>query len=168
MREFWVWGAPQSIGIEIGVDLLVPIDVDELVKDVSAGTDYTLSILEDGSTIVDGYINDPEDYQGHFACGCESLGLETGVNSKTISSVVDLDDTVIDAPEWEKVLRDLKERLEKEPSLQGKHEIIVNYVFPPRGKKRKRMVSSSTEVTEEVDEEQEGGRESSDESELSN
>ena len=122
MREFWVWGAPQSIGIEIGVDLLVPIDVDELVKDVSAGTDYTLSILEDGSAIVDGYINDPEDYQGHFACGCESLGLETGVNSKTISSVVDLDDTVIDAPEWEKVFAGV----ESPPGSGQMHSLLID------------------------------------------
>ena len=49
MRELWVWGAPQSIGIKIDDnDYFVPVDVDELVRKFSAGTNYTLFIWKMG------------------------------------------------------------------------------------------------------------------------
>lgn len=60
----YAWGAPESIGEDIPQDFLVPQDVDELVVDVSAGTDYTLLILADGSVRVGGNIFLPEEYQG--------------------------------------------------------------------------------------------------------
>ena len=62
--KMYAWGAPESIGEDIPQDFLVPQDVDELVVDVSAGTDYTLLILADGSVRVGGNIFLPEEYQG--------------------------------------------------------------------------------------------------------
>jgi len=55
---------------------------------VSAGSDYNIFILSDGSAAVTGYIARPEDYQGHFACGCQDL--VDGVNSRIIDTVFDL------------------------------------------------------------------------------
>lgn len=100
-RPLWVWGAPQSIGEDFD-DFLIPEDVDELVIDISAGTDYTLFILSDGSAAVAGNIPEPNDYQGHFACGCQEL--ELGVNSiLPILEVINLDGDIVDAPVWKKV-----------------------------------------------------------------
>ena len=42
------WGAVESIGEELNVDILTPEEADELVIDASAGTDYSLLILADG------------------------------------------------------------------------------------------------------------------------
>ena len=76
--------------------------------------------MEDGSTIVDGYINNPEEYQDHRACGY--VGLETGINSKQISAVVDLDNLVIDAPEWKKVFASVK----RSPGSGQMHSVLID------------------------------------------
>ena len=100
--RLWVWGATQSIGEESD-GLLVPADVNELVFDVSAGTDYTLFIFTDGSAAAAGNIERPEEYQGHFACGCQNLSL--GVNSIiTIANVVNSNGDEVTAPKFRKVI----------------------------------------------------------------
>jgi hypothetical protein len=100
--RMFAWGAPESIGEDLPIDILAPLDVDELVLDVSAGSDYTLVILVDGSARVGGNIISPEDYQGHFGCGCE---VESGPNSLVpIVEVEDLNGDLIPAPEFMKVV----------------------------------------------------------------
>ena len=94
-------GAVTSIGEEMS-DLLIPTDVDELVVDVSAGTDYTLFLLSDQTAAAAGYIADPLQYQGHFSCGCQELSL--GANSVIqINNVLDLNGDLEEAPLWSNV-----------------------------------------------------------------
>ncbi|KAL7541049.1 hypothetical protein ACHAXR_011428 [Thalassiosira sp. AJA248-18] len=100
-REVWAWGAPQSIGEDFD-DFLIPENLDELILDASAGTDYTLFILSDGSAAVAGNIPEPDDYQGHFACGCQTL--MQGANSiLPIADVVNLNGDIESSPEWKAV-----------------------------------------------------------------
>lgn len=97
-----MWGEPYSIGEDIDDDLLVPADAQEIVMDVSVGTDYTLIVLSDGSAIVAGYIAEPDEYQGHFACGCTELS--PGLNPQIdILEVRDLNQDLVSAPEFKKV-----------------------------------------------------------------
>jgi len=100
-RELWVWGASQSIGGNPDDDLLDPQEVEEIVIDVSAGTDYTLFIFNDGSAAAGGYIDKPIQYQGHFACGCQELDF--GVSIQPIDYIVDSDGDEREAPEFKKV-----------------------------------------------------------------
>ena len=101
-RDIYAWGAPESFGEE-GPDVLVPQDVEELVLDVSAGSDYTLLILADGSAAVGGNIVDPDEYQGHFGCGCAVL---EGPNPLVpIVEVIDLNGDLVPAPSvWSKLV----------------------------------------------------------------
>lgn len=101
-RDIYAWGAPESFGEE-GPDVLLPQDVEELVLDASAGSDYTLLILADGSAAVGGNIVDPDEYQGHFGCGCAVL---EGPNPLVpIVEVIDLNGDLIPAPPvWSKLV----------------------------------------------------------------
>ena len=81
-------------------DALVPIEVD--ILDKSVGANYTLLILSNRTAAVTGYIQGTEDYQGHFACGCQE---KIGVNSIIqIVEVIDSNGGARAAPEWNKVV----------------------------------------------------------------
>ena len=100
LKELLTWGASQSIGYgDIG-NILFPLDVEELVRDTSAGSNYTLLILNNRSAAVAGYIGNFNSYEGHFGVGGE--GLNQGVNEpQLILNVINLGGSVVAAPQFE-------------------------------------------------------------------
>lgn len=78
------------------------MDINERVFDASAGSYYTLIILSDRSAAVAGYIENLDEYQGHF--GLERQGLRVGVNQeRTITNVENSMGQRVPAPEFMKV-----------------------------------------------------------------
>lgn len=93
------WGAVESIGEELNVDILTPEEADELVIDASAGTDYSLLILADGRAAAGGVISSIVDYTGHF--GIDTGDLAVGlVELLIITTVVNLDGDEVPAPDF--------------------------------------------------------------------
>jgi len=94
----YTWGAPQSAGLDTSLDLLVPVDIQELVFNVSAGTNYTLVILSNRFAAVSGYIESLNAYEGHF--GVET-NVTTGVNTlQRILSVANVAGLTVSAPQF--------------------------------------------------------------------
>ena len=115
------WGASQSIGYgDIG-NILFPLDVEELVRDASAGSNYTLLIMNNRSASVVGYIGNFNSYEGHFGVGGE--GLNQGVNEpRLILNVINLGGSVVIAPQFEQVIAGVEET-----EGQGKmHSIFID------------------------------------------
>ncbi|KAL7540809.1 hypothetical protein ACHAXR_010397 [Thalassiosira sp. AJA248-18] len=97
-------GAPESVGNEdLPSDADQPTDLNELVFDASAGSDYTLVILNDRTAAVAGYIEDSATYEGHF--GIKGTDLTPGVNVlQRIEKVINSDGVTVDAPEFKQVV----------------------------------------------------------------
>lgn len=95
-------GSRPSVG-ETGNDVESPLALNLNVYDASAGSDYTIFVLDDRSASVAGIINNVlNGYKGHFAI--DRNNLSDGVNARqTITEVVDLGGNLIPAPKFWKV-----------------------------------------------------------------
>ncbi|KAL3826438.1 hypothetical protein ACHAXA_011247 [Cyclostephanos tholiformis] len=100
--RLWVWGSSEGIGDEVGVNILVPEDSEEIVLDASAGTSYTLFILSDRSVRVGGFA-DPDKYQGHFGLGDAGIDIRA-FSLLPILEVEDLSGDLMAAPEFQVVV----------------------------------------------------------------
>ena len=101
-ESLWFSGAPSSIGFASADDRVSPFDLEELVYDASAGTDYSILILSDRSAAVAGSIDDINSYRGHF--GVNRNDLVNGVNElQRIPNVIDIDGSTVTAPDFHKV-----------------------------------------------------------------
>ena len=96
------WGARQSIGlVNPSGDIVVPNNTEELVRDASAGLNYTLVILNNGAAAVAGYIE--SSYDGHF--GVEPPILSQGVFPlRTIPLVENMIGLRMTAPQFKVVV----------------------------------------------------------------
>jgi len=91
--------------VEQPEEFLLPVDIEELVFDASAGSDYTLVILSNRSAFVAGNIS-LNAYEGHF--GVARGDLKNGVNTLIpITNVAIIDGDVSDilpAPQFRSVI----------------------------------------------------------------
>lgn len=96
----YYWGAPKSVGESSPEDVTSPLSADMMVVDVSAGSRYSIRVLEDGTAHVGGFIasKDADDYHGHF--GIKGGDLQEGENPfQPIPSIYDTaNDAIVDAP----------------------------------------------------------------------
>ena len=101
--DLWFWGARSSIGYDGNTDVEQPTDIEERVYDASAGSEYTLVILNDQSPAVAGQIDSLDSgYRGHF--GISRDDLQNGVNElQRIPTFVNLDGETFNAPQMFKV-----------------------------------------------------------------
>ena len=103
----FIFGSSESVGNPEIFDYEVPFDIGEDVLFASAGTQYTLVILDDESAAVAGYIDNIIDYSGYF--GLPPQDLLEGSNELTIiDSIVNLDDELRSAPRFKRVYAGVK------------------------------------------------------------
>jgi alpha-tubulin suppressor-like RCC1 family protein len=99
--NFFFWGAPESLGQRSSEDVTKPLYVDENSVQASAGSRYTLIVLQDGAVLSGGFIESKDSYHGWLGLGGIVV---TGENDfKQISNVYDLDNAIADAPEFDQV-----------------------------------------------------------------
>jgi alpha-tubulin suppressor-like RCC1 family protein len=96
---FCFWGASESLGQGNEEDVTRPLYVEEAAVHASAGSRYTLIILQDGSALAGGFVESKDDYQGQFGLGGIVIG---GSNDfKVISNVYGRNGTISDAPDFD-------------------------------------------------------------------
>ena len=101
-EPLFIFGSSESVGNTEIFDYEVPFDVEEDVIFASAGSGYTLIILDDEKAAVAGYINNLIDYSGYF--GLPQQDLFEGSNElAVIGSVVNLDGNLRSAPNFRRV-----------------------------------------------------------------
>ena len=103
---FWFWGGPEAVGQESTVDVTAPIDVGGDVVHSSAGSKYSIIVLENGQALAAGYVNDLDEYTGHLGVDPESV--KQGVNPfKPVLKVYDpragAASKLVDAPRFRQV-----------------------------------------------------------------
>ena len=104
----FIFGNSESVG-NTDADYDVPFDVGEDVIYASAGSGYTLVILDDESAAVAGFIDNIDDYSGYF--GLPEQDLSEGSNELAIiDSVVNLDGDTRSAPRFRRVQAGVKTR----------------------------------------------------------
>lgn len=102
--ELYYWGAPESSGQTTSGEVTSPLSGDKVVLDLSAGSQYSLVLLEDGTVQSAGYIESMDDYHGHL--GLKEGDIAEGSNPfQTVSSVFDQEnDAILDAPSFTRVI----------------------------------------------------------------
>ncbi|KAL9183274.1 hypothetical protein ACHAXT_005061 [Thalassiosira profunda] len=99
-RELYGWGASQSLGEDLSYNLLLPTDVVELVRGSSAGYNYSLVVLNNGTAAAAGYVQSTNAYQGHLGLP----GVTSGTNElRSILNVV-VDGDSAEAPRFKLVV----------------------------------------------------------------
>ena len=98
----FVFGSSESVGNPESFDYEVPFNVEEDVIYASAGSEYTLVILDDESAAVAGFIDNILDYTGYFGVPIDDL-VEGSNKLQTIESVVNLDGDLRSAPNFRRV-----------------------------------------------------------------
>ncbi|KAL9190639.1 hypothetical protein ACHAXT_000345 [Thalassiosira profunda] len=98
-NNFFLWGCPEAVG-QVNNDVLNPLFVDEDAVHASAGTEYSLIVLSDGTAMASGVVASLDLYSGHL--GVSSL-FEGANEFQPILNVVD-GDTTTAAPKFDKVL----------------------------------------------------------------
>ena len=103
----FIFGSSESVGNTGTSDYDVPFDVGEDVIYASAGSGYTLVILDDESVAVAGFIDNIDNYSGYF--GLPQQDLFEGSNElATIDSVVNIDGKTRSAPKFRRVQAGVK------------------------------------------------------------
>jgi len=103
----FVFGNSEAVGNTENFDYLVPFDVEEDVIYASAGSGYTIVLLDDESAAVAGYIDNLDDYSGYFGLPQEDL-FQGSNELKAIDSVVNIDGDLITAPRFKRVYAGVK------------------------------------------------------------
>ncbi|KAL7536848.1 hypothetical protein ACHAXR_013193, partial [Thalassiosira sp. AJA248-18] len=78
-NDMWFWGAPEAIGQKANEDVLIPLLSGPGVVHASAGSMYSIIILQDGSALSSGYIESMDDYSGHL--GRDPTRVDGGMNA---------------------------------------------------------------------------------------
>jgi len=96
--EMYYWGSSGSIG-EASDEILSPLSSGTQVVDLSAGPEYSLTVLADGSAQSAGFVESLDTYHGHLGIPQDQV---TGLNAfQPITSVFDAEtDSIIDAPSF--------------------------------------------------------------------
>lgn len=89
----FVSGDPAAVGEELDGVLLVPSDANEVVIDASAGTGYTLIVLNDGLAAAGGIVSDT--YEGHMGL---SDAVEGVIELRPITTYTDLNGNELTEP----------------------------------------------------------------------
>ena len=101
---FWFWGGPEAVGQESNVDVTTPIEVGSDIIHSSAGSKYSIIVLESGQALTAGYIDDLDEYSGHL--GVDPGAVKQGVNPfQPVLQVYDPRTVkkLVDAPRFRKV-----------------------------------------------------------------
>merc|ERR1712194_639566 len=127
--ELLFWGFLQSIGEEIPdtINKVVPTILDEIfVSDTSAGSEYTLVVLGNGSAMVAGYIESLSDYVGHFGVVAES-GLTEGLNGlQLIDKVRNRAGLTVAAPEFKAVVAGVESMDDASAGTGMMHSLFID------------------------------------------
>ena len=101
-QDLFLWGAPKTVGLDAD-DVLKPLFVeDQDGIDISAGSQYSLIVLADGSALSAGLVESLDNYQGYL--GLEEQDVIEGVNEfRPISQVYDSDSTSFTSPKFDRV-----------------------------------------------------------------
>jgi len=113
-------GAPQSIGSDAARDSLIPVELQKLIWDASAGSDYTLEIQNDRSVAAGGYIKDLSKYKGQF--GIKSQNLQEGLNDFPIIETVLVGGNQKEAPDFAQVFAGV----EVVPGGEEMHSVFID------------------------------------------
>ena len=106
-KPLFIFGRSESVGNSESDDYEVPFDVGEDVIYASAGSEYTLVILDDESAAVAGFIDNFDDYSGYF--GLPQQDLSEGSNElAVIDSIVNLNGDLRSAPKFRRVQAGVK------------------------------------------------------------
>jgi alpha-tubulin suppressor-like RCC1 family protein len=101
LYDWLYWGAEEGRGGEIGENEETPQFIEENIKDVSAGSRYTLLIDVNGDAYASGFIESKLVYAGHF--GVDPSRLSTGSNVwKEIDVVVNPNGNEVSSPKFAK------------------------------------------------------------------
>ncbi|KAL7518036.1 hypothetical protein ACHAWX_002900, partial [Stephanocyclus meneghinianus] len=118
--NFFFWGNPESIGQENEADIARPLTIDGDVLFASAGSMYSIVLLLDGSASSAGVINAIESYKGHLGL---DKAVSEGVNPlKIISNVYDTNQTLLDAPAFDKAFAGV----ERAPGSGVIHTVLLD------------------------------------------
>ncbi len=106
-KPLFIFGSSESVGNSEPIDYEVPFDVGEDVIFASAGSKYTLVILDDESAAVAGFIDNFDEYSGYF--GLPQEDLSEGSNElAVIDSIVNLSGDLLSAPKFRRVQAGVK------------------------------------------------------------
>ncbi|KAL3794288.1 hypothetical protein HJC23_012413 [Cyclotella cryptica] len=118
--NFFFWGASDALGQGSAEDLTKPLYVDEGAIYTSAGSRYTLIVLQDGSVLAGGYVESKDNYQGQLGLGGIVI---TGANDlKQILNVFNVDDDLADAPAFDVAFAGV----ERDPASGVIHTILID------------------------------------------
>ncbi|KAL7469045.1 hypothetical protein ACHAXS_009292 [Conticribra weissflogii] len=101
--DFFFWGAPDSVGEISSVDATRPLQLDGNVTYTSAGYQYSLVVLDDGTAVSAGFIESIDEYSGNL--GLDLDLITEGTNEfRPIDQVYDnASGEYIPSPRFDKV-----------------------------------------------------------------
>lgn len=104
LKKLFYWGNPDSFGNSgASVDTSIPMQTGNIAADVSAGSSYSLILLQDGIAQSAGFVDSIEQYHGHLGLPIDDV-IEGPNQLQTISQVYDTtNDIITTAPTFTRV-----------------------------------------------------------------